>query len=197
MKAKWKYFLLAFLCTGLVQCGKKAEDEVASKVDIVMPNKSPLVRVTPRNLGTTEISDNWFDSVFMVRNNSGKDVRIEEVMFYVTIDGVETGPHIFDLGVLTLYDEDGGSPYIFMDYCTYPKNMAGAVKMAACSNGTADPEAGVPYSFPLTFYIGRLPKPQIPSLLAFPVRVEFHGVVLDGAGGDADRFFKTINFTTR
>lgn len=201
MSKMMKFSILILMSLTLIQCGKKGDD-YSSKLLITMPNSQPLVRVTPRTVGLSEISANWFDAYFMIQNVGDRAVRLEEILFYVTIDGVETGPYSFDLGILSLYDESTGATYFFTDYCTYQPGEP-AVKLTACSTANLDGNPLPTGTHPetqakaLTLYIGALPKPQVPTLLAFPVRVEFHGVVLNADNTDADRFFKTVNFTTR
>lgn len=200
MKSKLKLFFLVLLSFGLVQCGKKGDD-YSEKMNIFMPNKSPLVRVSPRTFAGSEIQANWFDALFMVQNTGDKDVRIEEILFFVTVDGIEGGPYSFDLGTLSSIDEDTNNTYDYMDYCTYPAGMTAPIRLATCANGNPDPSLALIGSNPLakfiTLFIGSLPKPKVPTLLAFPGRVELHGVVLDSSGYDAERFLKTIYFTTR
>lgn len=193
---KLKYILLLGLSLSLVQCGKPGEEE---KFEVTLTSSSPLVHDVERTVGDVVINSNWFELSFSIANGMTKAVRVEDISVYVTVDGVESGPHSFDLGSLSFTD-DTGRTYNY-GYCTYAAGSNSPFR--ACLLGTSDPTDTTPdYVATINFYVDSLPKPRSPLNLAFPAKMVIKGVILDGysstsAGTEDDRFEKTVFFTTR
>ena len=91
--SKLRYLVIIFLSLGLVQCGSPGEED---KFTITLTSSSPLVVETPRTYNGTTIAPNWFPMSFSVNNEMKYGLRVEEVSVYVTVDGIESGPHSFD-----------------------------------------------------------------------------------------------------
>ncbi|NCN41172.1 hypothetical protein GW916_07965, partial [bacterium] len=143
-------------------------------------------------------------------NNTDKYVKIEEVYFYYTVNGVES-KSTYDLGIMTRTDE-GGNTYTYVDYCTYvPQGTTQAfsacrtgAKPLGCAAGdsTCDQPADsssstAPYAASLNMYIGGLPD-QASKSSVYPIRMELVGSFKATANGeDIDRFNKREYFTTR
>lgn len=198
MGNKAKIGLVSFLALFLCQCSKEG---MSKDVEIIPLSKSPLLRVTPRQVGTGEIQPNWFDANFIITNNSQYSMRLEEVLFYVTVDAIEQSPKFFDLGLLTIVNSDGIS-FDYTSYCIYPVGYSDRVK--TCRSDAVDvtnpdddiDDNDIPEWRNLTFYIGELPNSSTGSKV-YRVQAEFHGVFIDSAGFDIERLEKRVYFTTR
>lgn len=181
---------LAFIL--LASCGRK--DVPEDKFEVILKSNSPLVRETARTVGGTVINPNWFDVGFNVINETGRSVRVEEVLFYITVNGEEVGPRTMDLGSLSFSTENEN--YEYTGYCVYPPSTL-SIPFSACANGQENPTAPDPLAVGVIMLISDLPVVPPGSNLAFPVRMEIKGVFLDSSGRDEDRFEKTVYFTTR
>lgn len=179
----------------LVQCS----DEGPSKDVAITPyTKSPLIRVSKRTVGTFEVQPNWFDYDFAISNGSQQDLRIEDVLFYVYVDGNEPSTaHSFDLGSLTKTDDDGNT-YAYPSYCIYPAGTE-LTPLHACQGSNVEAGAGgtpFPLSIKIKLYIGSIEK-QDSGLNVYRVQLKVIGVFVDDSGFDTDRFEKSLYFSTR
>lgn len=187
---------LLLLTLIFVQCGEKEEDPVVSKFKVVAIGSSPLIHITDRTIGGRQLSAPWFKISFQFQNTSDERVLIEEILFYVTVDGVEAEPFAYNLGSLD-YSDAAGNSYIFEHYCVYPPNATSSVNLAACANGSTSPlAAGSTVITPLSIYVDGIKEPAIESY-AFPVRAVLRGLIIDSNGRDSARFEKTISFVTQ
>lgn len=190
-----KSILLVLMAFFIAQCSGEGPSKDVKIASII---KSPLVRISPRDVGTGKIQPRWFDFRFTVANNSSQNIRIEDVLFYITVDGEEAAPVFFDLGLLTVVDNNGVS-YDYTSYCIYPAGYSSEVRVCrspyidANNNGHVN---NVPNVRPLTFYIGNVPE-QSSGSNVYRVKMEVHGVFLDDNGYDTDRLYKTLYFSTR
>lgn len=188
-------FVLVLLCSiFLCQCSK--EPGFSGDVEIVSLNKNPLIRVSPRKVGTGEIQPQWFNVSFGLDNQSPHTLRIEEVLFYVNVDGDEGEPKFFDLGLLSVVDSDGAT-YDYISYCEYYPGYRDRMRACRFDSVDVDDTGGlIPNAKDLTLYIGDIDE-SVTGSKAFRVRAEFYGVFVDDLGFDLERFQKRVYFTTR
>lgn len=185
---------ILLLVSPLFSCGNKKA--LSDDFDVILNSRNPLVRTSDRTLPNGgEIKANWFDVSFSVINRTGKAISVEEVLFYVTTDGIEGAPFSIDLGAFSYTTEDGIS-VIYMDYCTYPPDET-KIPFAICVAGTSDPKATAPYAAPVVMMIDGLKKQSDPNNMVYPVRMVLKGIIRDSEGRDIDRFEKTVSFSTR
>lgn len=186
--------ILAALCSIFIcQCSK---DGLSQDVDIVPLTKNPLIRVSPRKLGSGEIQPQWFNISFGLNNKSPHTVRIEEVLFYVAVDGEEGDPKYFDLSLLSVVDSSGAT-FDYISYCEYYPGYQNRVRACRLDSVDVDETSGdIPNAKDLTFYIGGIDE-SVTGTKAFRVRAEFYGVFINDQGVDLDRFQRRVYFTTR
>lgn len=191
-----KLFLLTFLAIATSQCSKKEGLSGSFEVE-VLGSTQPLVRISKRQIGRGEIQPNWFDYSFNIVNTSGYDVRIEEILFYVIVDGVEQPPKYFDLGLMTIVDSNDIS-YDYPSYCTYRNNYRAQLRMCRSASTMANENELGPLddSKNLTLYVGSLPDSALGTGV-YRVRMEVYGVFMDSNGKDIERLIKRHYFTTR
>lgn len=183
----------AFLC----QCGNDGKNE---DVDVSLSG-TPLTRYTKKTLNDVEIAPNWFNVSLTIKNRSNQLVRVDEVYFYVSVDGEEQSALSFDLSIISKTDADGNI-YDYSNYCTYPANGEN-YSLGACYTSdalvTSNSKIGST-SLPVvqsavSLYIGGISE-QTDKSGVYSVRAELLGVFLSD-NVETDRFQKSVYFVTR
>ncbi len=193
---KIRVFIVALASVFLCQCSDK--EGLSKDVEISPLTKNPLIRMGKRKVGSGEVQPQWFDFTFNINNASAYDIRIEEVLFFVSADGIEYPPKFFDLGLLTVVNSNG-TQYTYSSYCNYKPGYNSMVR--ACRDFTvyanvAD-TGNTSNSKELNFYIGDIPASES-GTRAYQVRMEVYGVIIDpNTGTDVERLLKRLYFTTR
>jgi len=199
LKTYWRHlFVITLALSILAQCSK--EDQDAKNFEVTLLNKSPLVRVTKRTISETLTMDpNWFDVSMRFTNNSSTYIKIEEIMFFVTVDGEEGGAHSFDLGTVTRKEPPNDVEHKYPNYCTYPNDGA-SYPVMACEDPYGTTDDPTPYAtVSLGLYVDGIPSSTVnPKNLVYQVRLQILGVKVNTADwSDAGRFEKNIYFSTQ
>ena len=195
---RFKIGLVVFLSAFLSQCNKG--EGPSGQVTVASLKKTPLIRFGPKQLSNGVIDPLWFDFAIRIENNSALDVVIEEVLFYVTADGVEQAPRFFDLSYINVLDASVDPPVTvgFKNYCKYRPGYKGQLRACQFTGDYADVDdvGETATSKNFDFHIGGIPE-TANGVNAFRVRVEILGLFVDANGVDQNRLLKTLNFTTR
>jgi hypothetical protein len=186
-----------FLC----QCSKDGPEK---DFEVSVTPTTPLVKDFDRTLGNTTIRANWFTMSAIVTNKTGRNVRIEDVSFFMTSDVGEGSAKNFDLGLLQAEDADGNQ-YDYINYCIYPKEASTPQNLSACRGfstpvttvGDGNDGSGIRAVIPVAFIIDGIEAFSNPRIKNYRVRMELIGAFIDDNGVEVDRFNKRVNFTTR
>lgn len=185
--------------TSLVQCGKKAgEDEISKNFAVVLVSQ-PLVHFTTQTRNGRTYTPPWYEVQLKVQNTFKRPIKIDEIVFYTTVNGVELTGQSLDFGDLTQTIND--NVYTYETYCVYP-NDGKAYFLAACAPNRTSPDPTVNNEERSIISPVKIPVLDLGDVnqivnYVFPVRVQIRGYSLDGQGMEVDRFSKTITFTTR
>jgi hypothetical protein len=207
-----------FLC----QCSKEG---ISADFHVSVVPEKPLIHEVGRTIdGGAEIQPDWFLAKFNINNQTGHNIKIEEIVLRIQQEGDDPPMHSPDLGTAT--ETCGDESYNYVDYCVYPDGYNGpwATCLADATDATQGfyhdnssdttgpniarhcdatddtPQFNIHYVLPITegvYFHGITPSDENQSASkVYNVQVEMKGIVMDGTT-EKDRFTKRMYFNTR